>query len=121
MKEAKLQKALKEKSISSSALSAIVKLEKDRTSWLALAIELRHQGTHRSNIPRHFYRGGEYNGRVFFTNLLTAQQMETDIPEFLRLSLNNMAELLQQLRPTLPQEPTGGIQKMKPSKRIWRG
>lgn len=109
VKETNLQKALKEKTISSPALTTIVELEKEKNSWLALAIELRHQGTHRSNIPRHFYKGGEYNGKVFFTNLLTAQQMETDIPEFLRQSLNNMAELLQQLRPTLPQELTDGI------------
>ena len=109
VKETNLQKALKKKTLSCPALATIVKLENDKTSWLALAIELRHQGTHRSNIPRHFYRGGEYNGKVFFTNLLAAQQMETDIPEFLWQCLNNMAELLQQLRSTLPQEPTGGI------------
>jgi hypothetical protein len=102
VKETSLQKALKKKRLSCSALDTIVKLKKDKTSWLAIAIELRHQGTHRSNIPKHFYIGGEYNGKVFFTNPLTAQQMETDIPGFFRQCLNNMEELLQQLRDTLP-------------------
>ncbi len=52
--ETHLQKALKEKTISSPALTTIVRLEEDETSWLAIGIELRHQGMHRSNIPRHF-------------------------------------------------------------------
>lgn len=109
VREATLQKKLEEKALESPALTRIVALKNEKTSWLALAIELRDHGTHRSNIPRHFYRGGEYNSKVFFTNLLTGQEMETDIPGFLRQCLNNMAELLQQLRATLPQEPTGGI------------
>ena len=88
---------------------SILLLEKDKTGWLALAIELRDHGTHRSHIPRHFYRGGEYNGKVFFTNLVTGQQMEADISEFLGECLKNMAELLQQLRATLPQEPAVSI------------
>ena len=109
VKEATLQKKLKEKALESPALIRITALKKNKTGWLALAIELRDHGTHRSNIPRHFYKGGEYSDRVFFTNLLTRQPMETNIPEFLKQCLDNMARLLQELRATLPLEPVGGI------------
>jgi len=109
VKETKLQGALGKKTLNCPALKKIVELEKDKTGWLALAIELRDHGTHRSHIPRHFYRGGEYNGKVFFTNLVTGQQMEADISEFFGKCLKNMAELLQQLRATLPQEPAASI------------
>lgn len=109
VRESRLQSVLEAKAVESPALNTIVKLKSDKTSWLAVAIELRDHGTHRSNIPRLFHKGGEYNGKVFFTNLLTGQPIETDIPEFLKQCLKNMENLLQELRPTLPQESTGDV------------
>lgn len=47
--------------------------------------------------------------KVLFTNMLTGQPIETDIPEFLKQCLKNMENLLQELRPTLPQESAGDV------------
>ena len=115
VRESRLQSVLEAKAVASPALNTIVKLKSDKTSWLAVAIELRDHGTHRSNIPRLFHarsfkeKGYEYKDKVFFTNLLTGQPIETDIPEFLKQCLKNMEILLQELRPTLPQESAGDV------------
>ena len=121
VKEESLESELKTRRRKSNELKEIIKLEErrrkreNRKSWLAIAIELRNHGTHRSNIPRLFHahifkeKGYEYKDKVFFTNLLTGQPIETDIPEFLKQCLNNMENLLQELRPTLPQESAGDV------------
>ena len=97
-----LCRALKERGAVSPALTEIRNLKSDKTSWLAIAIELRNHGTHRSNIPRIFYEGGDQKGKVVFRNLLTGTEMKETIPEFLTTCLANMGALLQKLRATLP-------------------
>ena len=121
VKEESLENKLKTRRRKSNELKEIIKLEErrkkreNRKSWLAIAIELRNHGTHRFNIPRLFHahtsreKSYEYRDKVFFTNLLTGQPIETDIPEFLKQCLKNMEYLIQELRPTLPQESAGDV------------
>jgi len=100
--EETLSRKLKQQGFVSPALAEIKGLESNEDSWLAIAIELRNHGTHRSHIPRKFDVGGEENGRVVFQNPLTGTYMEETISEFLTTCLHNMTALLQKLRATLP-------------------
>ena len=107
--EKRLGSKLEVKAVESPALKEIVRLEVDKASWLAQAIELRNHGTHRFHISRNFHKGGKYHDKVFLTNPLTGQQIETDIPVLLQEYLTNMEDLLQEQRPTLPQESAGDV------------
>ena len=119
VKEDELRRALKANSVESPALNEIVRLEEklevDKAGWLAVAIEIRNRGTHRSNIPRILHGSTrkenvyENKAKVFLTNPLTGQPIETDIPVLLQEYLTNMEDLIQEQRPTLPQESEGDV------------
>jgi len=102
VRESKLEKALKRKDRESPELNTLKKLQSEKTSWLAIANELRHHGTHRTNISRKLYLGGERNGEVVFENPLTATEMSKTIPHFIKECLDNMTNLVQALRAALP-------------------
>jgi len=119
VKESTLRRKLEAKAVESPALKEIVRLEErlevDEAGWLAVAIELRNHGTHRSNIPRILHGSTrqekvyENKAKVFLTNPLTEQPIETDIPVLLQEYLTNMEDLIQEQRPTLPQESEGDV------------
>ncbi len=113
VKEDELRKVLKAKALESLALDEIERLEEklevDKAGWLAVAIELRNQGTHRSHMTRHFHKGGKDHDKVFLTNPLTGQPIEIDIPVLLQEYLTNMEDLIQEQRSTLPQESEGDV------------
>ena len=113
VKESTLRRKLEAKAVESPALKEIVRLEErlevDEAGWLAVAIELRNQGTHRSHMTRHFHKGGKDHDKVFLTNPLTGQPIETDIPVLLQEYLTNMEDLIQEQRLTLPQESEGDV------------
>ena len=113
VKENTLQSKLEAKEVESPALKEIVRLEAksevDKADWLAVAIELRNQGTHRFHMRRHFYKGGKHHDKVFLANPLTGEQIETDIPLLLQEYLSKMEALLQNQRPTLLQESQGDV------------
>lgn len=119
VKEHELRKVLKAKALESLALDEIERLEEklevDKAGWLAIAIELRNHGTHRSNIPRILHGSTrkekvcENKAKVFLINPLTEQPIETDIPVLLQEYLANMEDLIQEQRPTLPQESEGDV------------
>lgn len=106
--EDRLRRELKKRQLKSPALNEIMEREKDGGSWLAMAIEDRNQGMHRFYIPRNVEVVLGADSRISYTNPFTQLPMEIDILEFLRQCLENMEELLQRLRKTLPQEPAGG-------------
>jgi len=103
VKERSLVGKLIEMGIQSPELCEIMDLEdRQKAGWLAFAIELRDQGTHRRDIGRTLEIGGELNGEVSFHNPISGQCMDIDSIQFFKLCLENMTGLLERLRSTLP-------------------
>jgi len=104
--ERTLRKALRAKGVCSPALAEITRLEKPKPSnWLAVAIALRNQGTHRHRAKRHFVRviGQPSASRNYLMNpLAEGELVDPEIPEFMRQCLDNMRRLLEELRTMLP-------------------
>jgi len=104
----KLKGKLERTNRKSPALDKIVELQDPcKAGWLAIAIELRNQGTHRRRTSRNFERkiGPQgVSGANYFFNPFTKEPMDIPIPEFLRECRALMSELLQELRATLPEK-----------------
>jgi hypothetical protein len=103
VRESSLVRKLKQMEKQSPELCEIMDLEdRQKAGWLAIAIELRDQGTHRRDIGRTLEIGGELNGEVSFHNPISGQCMDIDSIKFFWLCLENMTGLLERLRSTLP-------------------
>jgi hypothetical protein len=104
VKELALAKQLDANKLHSTELDEIINLKSNSTGWLAIAIKLRNQGTHRTNIPRHFIEvvGSKTSSTRYFVDPVTNQRLETDIPTFMKQCLNEMKALVNGLRSTLP-------------------
>ena len=99
--EANLRRSLRKRGLQSQALESLLQLEGDTHSWLAVAIELRNQGTHRFSITRKYYMGGEFDGQVFFMDSRTGERVEMNIRSFLTDCIEKMTLLVRELRATL--------------------
>jgi len=101
--EESLQEKLKGKGGQSDALTEIMRLRRNKASWLALAIELRNIGSHRFHLTRLYYEVDDENkGKIFLLNPFTDEKMDDDGIKFLTQCLYEMKALLQCLRTTLP-------------------
>ncbi len=104
VKEKSLEKELKKKGFQCQALSRVLELERDKTSWLAQTIRLRHQGTHRFHISHGFHEGDEFDGQVFFRDPRTKEEIQVPIESFLEDCVEKMTQLTEDLRHTLEVE-----------------
>lgn len=102
--ERNLGRELENKEIQCQAFSRLLELKKEATSRLAQTIELRHQGTHRFHISRGFHQGDEFDGEVFFVDPRTRQEIHVPIVQFLEECIQEMTQLIEDLRDTLERE-----------------
>ncbi len=101
VKERTLRAALDQSGRSCKALDEIETLKNTESNWMNLAIRFRNQGTHRTDIPRGFYRGADKEA-VFLIDPYTKKAMGQTITEFLSDCFEKMVELIPRLRATLP-------------------
>jgi len=104
VKERALAEQLNANNLHSTELDEIINLKSDSASWLAIAIRLRNQGTHRTNIPRLFNEvvDSKTSSTRYFIDPMTKQPLKTDIPTFMKQCLNETKALVNRLRTTLP-------------------
>lgn len=98
-----LKKAMGNKISDYPELACIESLERDENSWLNLAKEMRDHVTHRTNISRMFYLGGENNRKVHLRkpnpkDLVSGDLITTDVPDLFSEWLEKMTELINKLR-----------------------
>lgn len=86
----------------SNALTEIQNLLAQSTSWLAVAVELRNQGTHRAAVSRLFHVGGEEDGLVYYHDPRDDSTIKQNVPDYLKSVIDQMEALIVRLRGTLP-------------------
>jgi len=94
----KLAKAVQDGRKHSEALEKLIELEKDQTSWLSCAKEMRDHSTHRHSVPRVYHVGGERYGEVFLTDTRSGVAVEHDYLALFEEWHGNMMTLIQDLR-----------------------
>ena len=92
---------------SSAALSALVKLEDDETSWLSIAGRFRHRFTHQDDVPRQYVIDGANNDPVFLKDPRTGDLIETDFVELFGDWLEKMQDLVEEMRAKMPGAENG--------------
>lgn len=84
--------------VKSNALEKLVKLESDKSSWLSVSNEMRNHSTHRSSVPRVFFRGGKKNGQVNLSDTKTGEIIEKDYIILFELWCSKISDLIGELR-----------------------
>lgn len=98
--ERNIQNKLKDRSGNYESFNVLKNLEDDSESWLAMIIEYRNHGTHRDRIPRSIYvkmnisRESSFN----FPPIADGKPLDQNIPDYLKSSIENMRDLIQELR-----------------------
>lgn len=100
--ERRLRGALGKAGKTCKALSEIQSLLAQGTSWLAVAVELRNQGTHRAAVSRLFHVGGEEDGQVYYRDPRDGSAIKQNVPGYLESVIADVKALIARLRPTLP-------------------
>jgi hypothetical protein len=86
----------------SPALDTLLALEADAKSWLSIAGRLRHFSTHQKNVPQQYYVGGDRHDRIFLRDPLGGEPIEIDYVEMFSQWLENMRQLVTQVRAAMP-------------------
>jgi len=86
----------------SPALDALIKIEDDPNSWLSAAAEMRHQSTHRRNVPRLYHLGGDNDGKVFLTDTRKGERIEKDFVVLFDEWLKEMQNVVKDLHAKMP-------------------
>ena len=92
---------------SSAALSVLVKLEDDKTSWLSIAGRFRHRFTHQDDVPRQYVIDGANNDPVFLRDPRTGDLIETDFVKLFGEWLEKMEALAKEMRDKMPGAENG--------------
>ena len=107
--ENNLAKTLVKKGKTCPALQELMLLKEDKSSWLYKANILRNLGTHRKGPARTFFLtvGGGDKGDVYYNDPEDPKNYiaEEDTHKYLEHRIQDMTELLQRLRKTLPSNP----------------
>jgi len=91
----------------SAALSTLVKLEKDETSWLSIAGRFRHRFTHQDDVARQYVIDGANNDPVFLKDPRTGELIETDFVKLFGEWLEKMQALVKEMRSKMPGAENG--------------
>ncbi len=83
---------------SSGALTKLVAIESDSSSWLNCAKDMRNHATHRANVGRHFYQGGPKSGQASLRDTRTGKEIDKDYVDLHDDWLNKMGKLVTDLR-----------------------
>lgn len=94
----KLREALKAQGVQSSELASLRELEQDEQSWYRQTKDMRDHSAHVQGVPRHYYLGGEDDGRVKLKNPRTGELRPHDLREEFDEWLGQMTTLMQTLR-----------------------
>lgn len=89
-----LARNMRKRSVTSSELIALMKLESEADSYLGIAKDLRHHSTHRGGIPMQHY----FNGPSYLVHPLTRKEFNEDIVGMFDNWLNRLTKLLGGLR-----------------------
>ncbi len=93
--------------VSSAALSALVKLEKDDKSWLSIAGRFRHRFTHQDDVARQYVIDGANGDPVFLKDPQTGRLIETDFVRLFGEWLEKMQAFVKETRDKLPGAENG--------------
>jgi len=102
-----LVERLESMEIPSAALSALVKLEGDETSWLSIAGRFRHRFTHQDDVGRQYVIDGANNDPVFLRDPHTGDLIETDFVELFSGWLEKMQALVKEMHGKMPGAENG--------------
>ena len=80
----------------------MIELEDDPNSWLSGTAEMRHQSTHRKNVPRLYHLGGDNDGKVFLTDTGRGEIIEKDFVALFGEWLKEMQNLVEGLHAKMP-------------------
>ncbi len=81
-----------------SELTALYNIDKDETSWLSQAKNMRDHSTHISNVSRAYHIGGEHDNQVHLTDPKTGLQIKQNYTELFGDWLSRMRTLINDLR-----------------------
>jgi hypothetical protein len=93
-----IYRALKKRNVGSSELAKLYGLEKDDGSWFSKAKRMRDHSTHKSNVPRTFYAGGDEDGRVKLHDPKTGALSDHHYVDEFDCWLDAMVRLVAELR-----------------------
>ena len=102
-----LVERLKSMGVSSAALSALVTLEDDETSWLSIAGGFRHRFTHQDDVARQYVIDGANNDPVFLRDPRSGDLIEMDFVELFGEWLKKMEALVKEMRDKMPGAENG--------------
>jgi hypothetical protein len=94
----KLREALRKQGAQSPELGALYELEQDEQSWFRQTKDMRDHSTHIQGVGRHYYLGGEDDGKVKLKNPRTGALTARDLREEFDGWLIHMTTLVQTLR-----------------------
>jgi len=97
-----LENVFRNAGLTSPALDALIELEDDPNSWLSGAAEMRHQSTHRKNVPRLYHLVGDNDGKVFLTDTRKGERIEKDFVALFDEWLKEMQDLVEGLHAKMP-------------------
>jgi len=102
-----LENVFRNTELTSPALDALIDIEDDPNSWLSGAAEMRHQSTHRKNVPRLYHLGGDNDGKVFLTDTKKGERIEKDFVTLFDEWLKEMQNLVEDLHAKMPGAENG--------------
>lgn len=102
-----IKEALAARESACPAFATLKELRDDKDSWLSRAVEMRNWSTHRRDVCRTYYKGGEDDGAVHLHDMRKGQEIKTDFVELFGKWLEKIQALVKELRDKMPGAENG--------------